>query len=185
MCFLRKMPIYIFCSFFKLSYFSCLLLCSSSLYFLNTMLLSDMCVVNIFAQFITLFSLFWRGHLINRFLNFKYLIFVLMFIVSYWGLFKQSLTRTRSEICLFIMSSESFIVWVLVFKSLISPGFIYVHGMWWESNFIFIYTDNHLVKLYLLNNSSFPTDLPCHHVHISTFHTCTSRSLGYLFCSIG
>lgn len=48
-----------------------------------------------------------------------------------------------------------------------------------------IFINNHLFKLYLLNNSSFfPTDLQCHRVPISKLHTCMGHFLGYLFYSI-
>lgn len=128
-CFLSKMPICILCSFKKLGFFSYFFI-AIFLYILDTTFLSDVCVVNIFARFIPV-SYFVEGIIwFTDFLILSVKIFVLMFIISYWGLFKQYLTTPRSELYLFILPSRSFRVLDLAFKSFIYLEFIFVHGLW-------------------------------------------------------
>lgn len=128
-CFLSKMPICILCSFKKLGYFFLFLYSNFFVYSRYYIFVRCVCCEHL-CQVHTCFLLCWRYHMIHRFLNFKCELFVLMFIISYWGLFKQYLTTPRSELYLFILPSKSFRVLDLAFKSFIYLEFIFVHGLW-------------------------------------------------------
>ena len=149
---LGEVSVQVLCSFFNwIVYLSGVESCEFFIYF-GDQTLSKVSLANIFSHMVgSLFILLMFSLAVQLFIWMKSHLFILSFMSLALGdILVKMLLHGISEIFLHMFFFRTFMVLQLIVKSFIHLEFIFVYGITWLLNFIFLHVAMQISQLYLL-----------------------------------